>query len=348
MGPCVWILPVPKSVKSVSSKTAVADSSVSPATEIRMDRWKRQRNVQVVLGAHVGDLVGRGNLTFQEAVQWLETELGFGTWDQSRFRFRGEVSSEEYNRKSFKIFISKFVKTWNLLLFPNMSKTTWVLQRKQMYTPKFVKVSVSFKILQSRSATRNGHDLLSLNKLMREAKSMPDLYWWIVSVLSSFVWLTTADGTWTNRPDGSSTSGHVITAAWNSRKIRRVVRSSLGAGCAAFSTGPEHTDMLRVLCSELCGDLCGPAECENGLQATDALCVNDCKRLADALLAAGSAASKTSEDKRLGFEPPRCASSSTKIDATPRTTMSNHPCFFKYFSGCVKMRLDSRNTATSL
>ena len=30
-------------------------------------------------------------------------------------------------------------------------------------------------ILQSRSATPNGHDLLSLNKLMREAKSMPDL-----------------------------------------------------------------------------------------------------------------------------------------------------------------------------
>ena len=35
---------------------------------------------------------------------------------------------------------------------------------------------------------------------------------------------------------------------------------------------------------------------------TDALCVNDCKGLADGLLAAGSTASKTSEDKRLGIE----------------------------------------------
>ena len=34
---------------------------------------------------------------------------------------------------------------------------------------------------------------------------------------------------------------------------------------------------------------------------TDALCVNDCKSLAGALHAAGSAASKTSEDKRLGI-----------------------------------------------
>ena len=34
-------------------------------------------------------------------------------------------------------------------------------------------LSFATGILQSRSATPNGHDLLSLNKLMREAKSMP-------------------------------------------------------------------------------------------------------------------------------------------------------------------------------
>ena len=38
------------------------------------------------------------------------------------------------------------------------------------------------------------------------------------------------------------------------------------------------------------------------VRSPNALCVNDCKSLADALLAAGSAASKTSEDKRLGIE----------------------------------------------
>ena len=74
-------------------------------------------------------------------------------------------------------------------------------------------LSFATGILQSRSATPNGHDLLSLNKLTREANSMPDLCWWIVSVPSSFVWLTAADAAWTNRLDGSSTSGHVIMAA---------------------------------------------------------------------------------------------------------------------------------------
>ena len=91
--------------------------------------------------------------------------------------------------------------------------------------------------------------------------------------------------------------------AWNSRKIRRVVRSSLGAECAAFSTGLEHTDMFRVLYGELCGDLCDLAEYETYLQVTEALCVNDCKSLARALSSQlGPQQARRSEDKRLGIE----------------------------------------------
>ena len=99
---CKWIRVFGFSVKSVSFvdvptklRTAVADSSVSLVPEIRTDRWKRQRNVQGVLGVHVDDLVGGGNLTFQKAVQWLRSELEFGTWDPSRFRFRGRELSQE-------------------------------------------------------------------------------------------------------------------------------------------------------------------------------------------------------------------------------------------------------------
>ena len=72
---------------------------------------------------------------------------------------------------------------------------------------------------KAKSPSPNGHDLLSLNKivaLMREAKSMPDLCWWIVSVPSYFVWRTAADTACANRPGGSSTSGHVIISAAHS------------------------------------------------------------------------------------------------------------------------------------
>ena len=145
----VWMLPAPSPVKSVSPvdvptklRASVADSSVSPVPEIRTDRWKRQRNVQGLLGVHVDDLVGGGN-PFQKAVQWLWTELEFGTRDQSRFRFRGRELSPEYNRKSFNISMSKF-QEWSPWLFPRMRKMIWTRRWKQVCTLNFVEVSVSF------------------------------------------------------------------------------------------------------------------------------------------------------------------------------------------------------------
>ena len=87
--PCVQSCETRFPCRSTKLKAADADSSVSPVPETHMARWKRQRNVLGVLGVHVDDLVGGGNLVFQKAVQRLRTELEFGTWDQSRFRFRG-------------------------------------------------------------------------------------------------------------------------------------------------------------------------------------------------------------------------------------------------------------------
>ena len=174
---------------------------------------------------HVDDLVGSGNLTFRKTAQWLRTEFEFGTWYQSRFRFRGRELSQEYNRKSNQdLRVEVLFKTWSPLLFPNMSKMIPPLeanahsqirggvgQLQWLQLQGDPLLSFATGILQRNSATANGHDLLCLNKLMREARSMPDLCWWIVP--SSLVWLTAADAAWTNRPDGSSTNGYEILAA---------------------------------------------------------------------------------------------------------------------------------------
>ena len=250
-----------------------------------MDRWKRQRKVQSVLGVHFDDLGGGGNLTFQIGVQWLRTKLEVGTFDQSRLRFRGRELSQEHNRKSIKISLSKFVQDMEPVVLPKHVNDDLdapleanvhsqfrggVGQLQWLHLQGNPLLSFATGSLHSKSATPNGHDLLSFNKLMREAKPTPDLCWRVGSVPSSFVWLTTADAAWANRPDGSSTSGHVIMAAHpnilrgepstdtvlpcSSHEIRRVARSSFGTECAAFSTGLEHTDLFRALYGELCGD----------------------------------------------------------------------------------------------
>ena len=66
-------------------------------------RWivgSDRKNVQGVLGVHVDGMAGGRSLNCQKAVQWLRTELEFGIWEQSRFRFRGRELCQEYNRKS--------------------------------------------------------------------------------------------------------------------------------------------------------------------------------------------------------------------------------------------------------
>ena len=140
----------------------------------------------------------------------------------------------------------------------------------------------------------------------------------VVRLPRNFVWTTPTDAAHANRPDLSSTSGHLVLAAhpnvlkgevspvsvlgWCSRKIRRKVRGSLGAEAAAMSTGLEHTDLLRVIYAEISGDLVDLSKYQEYLRCTESLALSDCKSLADALLSTGSASSKTSEDKRLAIE----------------------------------------------
>ena len=55
-------------------------------------------------------------------MQWLRTELQFGNWERSRFRFCGGESSQEYNRKSIKISMSKSAQDMEPIAVPKHVK----------------------------------------------------------------------------------------------------------------------------------------------------------------------------------------------------------------------------------
>ena len=166
-------------------------------------------------------------------------------------------------------------------------------------------------MLYSKSAAPTVNDFMMANKTLRAAWQMKDTTIRITHLPTNFVWVIMTGAAHANRPDLSSTSGHIILAAhpnilrgenvpvsvlgWNSHKIRRKVRSPLGAECAAMSTGLGHGDLLRVMYGEISGDLIDLVDYELYLTA-------NCKSFADAVTAAGKAASKTSEDKRLAIE----------------------------------------------
>ena len=68
--------------------------------------------------------------------------------------------------------------------------------------------------------------------------------------------------------------------------------SRLEPKCPGFASGLEHADFLRVVCGEPSGDVTKIDQHETCLQATDAICVNDCMSFAAAFLGARAAASK--------------------------------------------------------
>ena len=55
-------------------------------------------------------------------MQWLRTELEFGTWYQIRFRFRGRELSQEYKSKIHQDSMSKFVQEMEPVAVPKHVK----------------------------------------------------------------------------------------------------------------------------------------------------------------------------------------------------------------------------------
>ena len=337
---CMWVLPsggehiVQKPVlERKKTFDENQDDEALETTDEKPCEWAQRRKIHGVLGVHVDDLLGGGDMKFRKAIEWLKKELEFGAWEQRKFRFRGRELEQATDNKAIVIKMTQFVDEMETIAVPKGVREdpgqelgpqlhtqyrggAGQLQWLQMQGNPALAFDTS--ILMSQCSAPKGDDLLALNKVIRTAKTLRDCSFSIVSMPMRCVFVTLADAAWANRTDGSSTCGHIIltahknilrgervpvsVVAWKSRKIHRKVRSSLGAECSAMSTGLEHTDLVRVLWGELTGDLVDLAEYSDYLRAMDAIAINDCKSLADAIISAGSAASKTSEDKRLAIE----------------------------------------------
>ena len=304
---CVWILPT--------------------------DKKDGTRHIHGILGVHVDDLIGGGDARWQQAVMKLRTSLEFGSWETSNFVFRGRHLQQSLDRSCIEITMKDYALGLKPITVPRENRNNPDTPVSNALHTEFrglvgglqwlcgqgsPGLSYDVNLLQSRSASPNTHDLLRANKILRTAWSMKEVTLRIIKLPRPFTWITLTDAAHANRPDLSSTSGHLVFGAhpnimngqtvpisllgWSSRKIRRKVRSSLGAEASAMSTGLEHTDLLRVMYGEMCGDIKSLSDHEAYLRETPALVLSDCKSLADALNNTGCAASKTSEDKRLAIE----------------------------------------------
>ena len=103
--------------------------------------------------------------------------------------------------------------------------------------------------------------------------------------------------------DASITNCHVFVSvpSWQSKKIKRLVRSSLAAEASSMSSiCQEHLHWMRMMWKQM---ICGEFVLENYeqfLKARPSFLVNDCKSLYDVTHKGGAALA--SSDKRLAIE----------------------------------------------
>ena len=123
------------------------------------------------------------------------------------------------------------------------------------------------------------------------------------------------DSAHANLEAGVSQQGHLILAvqaiitdcrvpvsvlSWQSKKIKRVVRSSLAAEASSMSTCQEHLHWMRTMWEQMTHSEFVLENYEQFLQARPSILVTDCRSLYDAIHKEGAA--PTSTDKILANE----------------------------------------------
>ena len=176
---------------------------------------------------------------------------------------------------------------------------------------------LSFQLaeLRRKQASPTVQDLLKLNKVIRAAKVIESKIKIRSIPVEHLRFMGVHDAAHANLEGRASQQGHLILAvhasitncrvlvsvlSWQSKKIKRVVRSSLAAETCSMSTCQEHLDWMRTMWEQMTRGEFVLENYEQFLTARPSILVTDCKSLYGAIHKEGAAPAST--DKRLAIE----------------------------------------------
>ena len=189
-----------------------------------------------VLGVHVDDVIGGGNETFDRIRTAVHKEFDLGAWDVGNFRFKGRQFRGGVGSLGW--FVDHCC--------PQLSFQLAELRRKQ--------------------ASPTVQDLLKLNKVIRTTKVIERKIKIRSIPVEHLRFMGVHDAAHANLEGGASQQGHLILAVhasitncrvpvtvlrWQSKKIKKVVRSSLAAETCSMSTCQEHLDWMRKMWEQM-------------------------------------------------------------------------------------------------
>ena len=268
--------------------------------------------VRGVLGIHVDDGLGGGDSYFSEVIQKLRDIYSFGSYDEGEFVFTGirfrqwddasvEMDQIQYLEKILPIHIPRERRVNpEGSLSPEevheLRRLNGSLQYAAVHTRPDIAAKVGF--LQSQVTKGRVRHLIEANRVLHEAKSHAVSIMVVPIPEEHVTFCTFSDASFASTKDNNSYQGTLVVAtdwrmlqnqravvvpvAWASKKINRVVRSTLSAEVVSLCGSLDRMSWIRLFWEWLKNPGIDIAHPEEVLQrAPKASLVTDCKSAYD-------------------------------------------------------------------
>ena len=265
-----------------------------------------------VLGIHVDDGIGGGDSYFTGILEKLRGIYSFGSYDEGEFTFTG-IRFRQWDDSSVEMDQTQYIEKIDPVHVPKhrrnepssrltaeevheLRRLNGSLQYAAVHTRPDLAAKVG--ILQSAVNRAEVRHLLEANRVLYEAKASPVSLMVVPIPEPHVTFCTFSDASFATSKDSNSYQGTLVVAtdwrmlanekavivpvAWSSRKIARVVRSTLSAEVVSLCGSVDRMSWLRLFWEWLKSpdiDLCQPDEVLK--QAPRATLVTDCKSAYD-------------------------------------------------------------------
>ena len=278
-----------------------------------LPRKDGKSGVHGVVGIHVDDGLAAGDQVFKNAIAQLEQKYPFGSKQESDFIFTGihvhqnwdgsiELDQTKYIEDISEIQIDRSRRQTPEVSVPEAERQALrglVGSVQYAATNTRPDISAKLSLLQAKINSACIKDLMEANRLLSEVKNHKDVKITYKSIpLDDLRFISFSDASFANRANSQSQKGCLILAGskqigewqasdvsplmWYSRKIARVVGSTLASEAYALSGSVDLLSWIRIHWMWICNPTDAWKKPEACLQSIPpAYAVVDCKSLYD-------------------------------------------------------------------
>ncbi|CAE7412366.1 RE1 [Symbiodinium pilosum] len=265
-----------------------------------------------VIGIHVDDGICGGDSVFHAALEKLRQRFSFGSFEKGSFVFTG-IRLHQWDDMSIEMDQTDYIESIDAINVPRdrrkhpdapVTEAERRLLRQLIgslqYAAVHTRADVCAKVGELQSAVNQAKvfHLLEANRVLQEAKQHHVSIMVVPIAESELTFCAFSDASFASNTKNHAHQGTVIFStsasilenntavvcpmAWASKKISRVVRSTLGAEAIALSNTVDRLSWIRILWAWLKNDQVAWHRPEEALQSEPtAAAVTDCKSVYD-------------------------------------------------------------------